>query len=183
VVPAVFAAVAVEVALLDWVTFPSLPGLNTRTEMFWFDGSTCVALEAAIAPWSVPDDCVADCTGDPAANAEPALTARAASEAASVVASRFMSDSSLVSLVSRAVAREKAPKVDVVGERYPGRVMTSPARERGPRRPEGRIRRNVKPGRRKISQIATAAAAPADPLAPAAAAPAPGAESPNTVPI
>ncbi len=157
--------------MLDWVTLPSLPGLNTRTETFWFDGSTCVALEAAIAPWSVPDDCVADCTGDPEANAEPALTARAASEAASVVASRFMSDSSLVSLVSRAAAREKAPKSTWVGERYPGRVMTSPARERGLRRPEGRARRPVKPGRSKTSQIATAAAAPAaDPPAPDAAA-------------
>ena len=59
--------------------------------------------------------------------------------------------------------------------------MTSPARERGLRRPEGRARRPVKPGRRKISQIATAAAAPAaDPPAPAAAA-VPGAVSPRPV--
>ena len=61
--------------------------------------------------------------------------------------------------------------------------MTSPARERGLRRPDGRARRPLKPGRRKISQIATAAAAPAaDPPAPAAAA-VPGAVSPKAVTI
>jgi uncharacterized protein (DUF1501 family) len=60
VVDAVFAAVADDEASLDCETAPSLPGLSTRTEMFWFDGSTWVALDAASAAWSVDDDCVAD---------------------------------------------------------------------------------------------------------------------------
>ena len=38
VVVAVFAASAFDVASFDCVTLPSLPGLSTRTEMFWFDG-------------------------------------------------------------------------------------------------------------------------------------------------
>ncbi|MGZ6563174.1 MAG: hypothetical protein ACXVH3_25705 [Solirubrobacteraceae bacterium] len=115
-----FAAFAWELAEFDCVVDPSFPGLNTRTEMLWFDGLTCVALEAAIAAWSVPDDCVADCTGGPAANAEPALTASAAREAASAVVNRFMSDSSLVSLVSRAFARRKAPKLSRSGSATQG---------------------------------------------------------------
>jgi hypothetical protein len=58
-----------------------------------------------------------------------------------------------------------------------------PTRERGLRRPEGRASRPVKPGRSKISQIATATAAPAaEPPAPAAAA-APGALSPRLVTV
>ena len=38
VVDAVFAAFADDSASLDCETAPSLPGLSTRTEMFWFDG-------------------------------------------------------------------------------------------------------------------------------------------------
>jgi hypothetical protein len=52
--------------------------------MFWFVGSTWVALDAAMAAWSVDDDCVADSTGV-AAIAVPALAAKAANVAASVV--------------------------------------------------------------------------------------------------
>jgi hypothetical protein len=48
-VVALFAAVAVESALFDWVTLPSEPGLSTRTEMFEFEGLTCLADEAACA--------------------------------------------------------------------------------------------------------------------------------------
>ena len=46
---ALLAAVAVEVALLDWVTLPFEPGLSTRTEMFELLGSTCSADDAADA--------------------------------------------------------------------------------------------------------------------------------------
>ena len=38
VVDAVLAALADDEASLDCETAPSLPGLSTRTEMFWFDG-------------------------------------------------------------------------------------------------------------------------------------------------
>jgi hypothetical protein len=91
VVAAVFDASAVDEASLDCETAPSLPGLSTRTETFWFDGCTWVALDAASAAWSVDEDCVPDCTG-PAANAEPALTARTASVAASVLSNRFINE-------------------------------------------------------------------------------------------
>jgi len=50
-------AAADDVALFDWVTEPSLPGLSTRIEMFLLLGSTCVALEAAAACCDVPADC------------------------------------------------------------------------------------------------------------------------------
>src|SRR5581483_10002254 len=82
VVAAVFEAFAVEVAVFDCETAPSLPGLKIRTETFSFDGAIWVALEPARAVWSVVDDCVVDCTG-PAANAEPAVAAAAATVAAS----------------------------------------------------------------------------------------------------
>jgi hypothetical protein len=87
VVVPVFAAVADDDASFDCETEPSLPGLSTRTEMFWFVGSTWVALDAATAAWSVDDDCVADCTGV-AASAVPVLAAKAANVAASVVINR-----------------------------------------------------------------------------------------------
>src|SRR5204863_317194 len=86
---AVFVAAAVEAASFDCDTEPSLPGLSTRTEMFWFEGSIWVALDAARAPCSVDDDCVADCTGLEA-NAEPAITAKTATVAASAMIHRFM---------------------------------------------------------------------------------------------
>jgi hypothetical protein len=54
-----------------------------------FVGCTWVALDAAIAPWSVVDDCVADCTGFPA-NAAPAVAAKTASTAPSVISMRFI---------------------------------------------------------------------------------------------
>jgi hypothetical protein len=60
VVDAVFAALADEAALFDCETAPSWPGLSTRTEMFWFDGCTWVALDAPSAAWLVDDDWVAD---------------------------------------------------------------------------------------------------------------------------
>ena len=89
VVVPVFAAVADDSASFDCETAPSLPGLSTRTEMFWFVGSTWVALDAATAAWSVVDDCVADCTGTGVpAIAVPALAAKAANVAASVVIHR-----------------------------------------------------------------------------------------------
>ena len=91
VVVPVFAAVADDSASFDCETAPSLPGLSTRTEMFWFVGSTWVALDAASAAWSVDDDCVADCTGL-AANAEPVPTASAVTVAASVVINRFIEE-------------------------------------------------------------------------------------------
>jgi hypothetical protein len=90
-VAAVFAAVADEDASLDCETEPSSPGLSTRTETFWFDGCTWVALDAAMAPWSVDDDCVAACTGSDA-NALPAIAANTASVAASVMIHRFIED-------------------------------------------------------------------------------------------
>ena len=91
VVAAVFAAVADDSASFACETAPSLPGLSTRTEMFWFVGSTWVALDPASAAWSVDDDCVADCTGL-AANAEPVPTASAVTVAASVVINRFIEE-------------------------------------------------------------------------------------------
>jgi hypothetical protein len=62
---AVFVAVAVEVALFDCVTFPSLPGLRTRTEMFEFDGLSCSAEDAAFAYWPVFASWVEDWTPEP----------------------------------------------------------------------------------------------------------------------
>jgi hypothetical protein len=56
VVEAAFPAVAEEPAVFAWVTSPSEPGLRTRIDTFVFDGSSCFAAEAAIAPWSVPAD-------------------------------------------------------------------------------------------------------------------------------
>jgi hypothetical protein len=45
----VFVAFAEDAAVFVCVTAPSLPGLSTRTEMFWFEGSSCVALDRAPA--------------------------------------------------------------------------------------------------------------------------------------
>jgi hypothetical protein len=90
VVSASFDAFADDVASFDCVTLPSFPGLSTRTEIFEFEGWIWVALDAAIAPCPMFEDCVLDCTGS-AANAVPALTARAANVAASVVTIRFIS--------------------------------------------------------------------------------------------
>jgi hypothetical protein len=53
VVAAEFVASADDLALFDWSTEPSFPGLRTRTEMFELLGLICVADEAAIAVWSV----------------------------------------------------------------------------------------------------------------------------------
>src|SRR6266508_1310319 len=106
VVDAVFAASADDEASFDCETEPSLPGLSTRTEMFSFEGWTWVALDAAIAPWVVSEDCVPDCTGPPA-NAVVALAARAATVTTSIVNSRFIEGTPLISLVSRAIARAR----------------------------------------------------------------------------
>src|SRR5262249_15324535 len=40
----------------DWVTSPFEPGLRTRIEAAVFDGSICLASEAASAAWSVSAD-------------------------------------------------------------------------------------------------------------------------------
>jgi hypothetical protein len=104
VVGAVLPALAEEAALFVCVTEPSSPGLSTRTEMSWFEGSTWVAFDAASAAWSVSADWVEDWTGLPA-NAVPALTAAAASEAASVAITRFIESSFAISVVSRAKLR------------------------------------------------------------------------------
>ena len=40
----------------DWLTEPLSPGLSTRTSMFVFFGSTCVAEEAAPASCAFPAD-------------------------------------------------------------------------------------------------------------------------------
>jgi hypothetical protein len=52
----VFDASAVELAEFDWLTEPLSPGLSTRTSMFEFVGSTCLAEEAAPASWAFPAD-------------------------------------------------------------------------------------------------------------------------------
>ena len=48
--------VACEPTLLVCDTEPSSPGLSTRIETLVFDGSTCVAVEAAPELWPVPAD-------------------------------------------------------------------------------------------------------------------------------
>src|SRR5579862_1493668 len=88
VVVAVFVASALDVASFDCVTLPSLPGLSTRTEMFWFEGWIWVALEAAAAVWSVDDPWVDDWTGS--ASAFPHVAASTASATTSVVINRLM---------------------------------------------------------------------------------------------
>jgi len=54
VVPALLPDVADDVALFDWLTLPSEPGLSTRTGDAVFDGSIWVAPDAASEPCSVP---------------------------------------------------------------------------------------------------------------------------------
>jgi hypothetical protein len=92
VVVAVFVASAFDVASFDCVTLPSLPGLSTRTEMFWFDGWIWVALEAAAAVWSVDDPWVDDWTGS--ASALPHVAASTASATTSVVINRLICENS-----------------------------------------------------------------------------------------
>jgi hypothetical protein len=61
-VPFAFAAVAPEATVFDCDTFPSWPGLCTRTEMFSLLAPCCVAYESALAAWldfaSWPTACV-----------------------------------------------------------------------------------------------------------------------------
>jgi hypothetical protein len=65
VVGALLVALALDIAVLDCVTAPPLPGLPIRTEMFEFSGFTCLADERAAAPWCVCASCVEDCTPPP----------------------------------------------------------------------------------------------------------------------
>jgi hypothetical protein len=128
-VDAVFAAFALESASFDCVTAPSSPSLRMRTEMFWFDGAVCVALDPATAAWPVLDDWVADCTGS-AASAVAAVAMNTASATTSVVISRFMSKFLLISLVSRAARApfttgcalpgRRGDVVDTAARRMPG---------------------------------------------------------------
>jgi hypothetical protein len=124
VVVAVFVASAEDVAVFDCDTVPSLPGLSTRTEMFWFDGWICVALEAAAAVWSVDDDWVDDWTGS--ASALPHVTASTASATTSVVINRLMCENSFdIAGTTRDSARSTG------APHYPGRVFMSSTRSRG----------------------------------------------------
>ena len=74
-----FPAVALESAVFDCVTSPLLPGLSTRTEMFWFAGWLCEAPDAApaawplAAAWPTASACAAGPPGGVVAVAWPAL--------------------------------------------------------------------------------------------------------------
>jgi hypothetical protein len=90
-VSASFDAFAEDEASFDWVTAPSSPGLSTRTEMFWFEGFTWVALDPAIAAWLVSADCVAAWTGtESSANAVVELAARTARATMSATKNRLI---------------------------------------------------------------------------------------------
>src|SRR6476646_8780859 len=58
VVPAVLPDIAFDVAVFDCVTLPPFPGLSTRIETFVFDGSICLASDAAADSCSVPASCL-----------------------------------------------------------------------------------------------------------------------------
>jgi hypothetical protein len=76
-VVAVLPEVADEAALFVCDTFPSLPGLKIRTETFSFDGSACVAEDAAPDACSVDASWADDCTAgaDDAAGCESGAAA------------------------------------------------------------------------------------------------------------
>jgi hypothetical protein len=91
VVVPVLPEVADEAALFVCETVPSSPGLRMRTDTFWFDGSTCVADDAAAACWAVdascPDDSTAGaagCEAGAAAASTPATSPFSAACAAAV---------------------------------------------------------------------------------------------------
>jgi hypothetical protein len=69
VVPARLPAPALDAAVFDCVTEPSLPGLRTRIGTFVLLGASCAAAESATASWSVPADCCDDWTPPPPAAA------------------------------------------------------------------------------------------------------------------
>jgi hypothetical protein len=88
-VVASFVAFAEDVASFDWFTDPSSPGLSTRTETFWFDGCTWVALDEASAACPVSAVWPANWTGL-SANAVVELAARTARATTSATRNRLM---------------------------------------------------------------------------------------------